>query len=175
MIKNNLIVLLCFFAVFAFTSCDDEYYGKISENLTFLNETKKDIYINFEFLDKNLLNIDTFELKNPNSSIYNRFYINKGIVKTVRLDTIFPIFQYDFDISYIKDIWITEKEFNNYVSQIQIFMIDNNDTIYANPNLYNKKSKWDYYVYSESVLFYRSNTPSVVNNNLKITNDMFVK
>lgn len=175
MTKKNLIVLLTFIATLSFVSCDDEYYGKISEELTFLNETQKDVYIKFGFLDKNLLNIDTFELKNPNSHIYNRFYIEDGIVKTVRLDTVSPNFQYDFDNSYIKDIWITEKEFNNYLSQIQIYMIDNNDTIYANPDLYNKKSRWDYYLYYDNILFIRSKKPSVVNNNLRITNDMFVK
>lgn len=173
--KKNLFILLSFVTIFSFISCYDEYSRKISEELYFVNEATTEIYIKFDFLDKNLLNIDTVELKNPNSEFFDRFFVEDGKVKIVRLNPTNITFQYQFDESYIKDIWMSEREFNHYISQIHIYKIVNNDTLFVNPNLYNKKSKWDYHIYTDGHFFYRSTVPSAVSNRLNINDNMFDK
>jgi hypothetical protein len=159
------------------TSCNDEYHGKIEEHLNLVNKTKSDVYIKFGFVKKNLLNMDSLSLNDPNNQAYNRFFIENNIVNTVRLDSVFNEFTYYFESDDIQNIWMSEKEFNQYVSQLKIYKIINNDTIYANPETYNQKSDWEYSLFYSGggILISTPTTLSNVFNYLTITDNMFAQ
>lgn len=177
MYRKTVIYLPVILLGLYFMGCNDEYHGKIEEHLNLVNKTKSDVYIKFGFVKKNLLNMDSLSLNDPNNQAYNRFFIENNIVNTVRLDSVFNEFTYYFESDDIQNIWMSEKEFNQYVSQLKIYKIINNDTIYANPETYNQKSDWEYSLFYSGggILISTPTTLSNVFNYLTITDNMFAQ
>jgi len=182
MIKKNIsLIFLVIIICASFTACNDTLpMEHITEQLYIVNKTDLEIYIRFDFLKQDFWFIDSAQMDNSLITYYDKFYKHNGIYNTVRLDTsqleYTNSFTFYFDKSFIKDLWMSESEFNRYVSQIQIFKIHNNDTVFMNPELYNNKSKWKYcfcHMVDGSMLFIDSKKFATVINTLEINKNDF--
>jgi len=76
---------------------------------------------------------------------------------------------YQFDTSLIKGLWMSEKDFNTYVSKIRIYKLKNGDTTFVAPHYYNTKSAWAYKFDNQGY----ENSPKINLNELTILPTMF--
>lgn len=147
--KMYLYYVIIVAAFLLLPSCySNQYYGKVHESLYFINQTDSLVFIRFGFEGR------------------------KSPFQTVLLDTN-QSYEYDFNESYIENLWMSENEFDGYVSQISIYSLIDNDTLYVDSSFYNHKVLWKYqYIDGNINSFYWENSPRVVDS-LYITNQMF--
>lgn len=134
--------------VLFFAGCDNSYYSKVSETLYIQNGTDSTIYVEYGFLKS----IRPFDQN--------------------RTDTVRRYFSssFQFDDAQVPDLWMSEKDFNKYVSKIKIYRILNGDSIFVSPQYYNTKSAWDYKFYTNGNYEYGIKESQ---NNLTIVPEMF--
>ncbi len=97
-------------------SCSDyNYYPRVFEVLSIKNETDFELY----FLKKNsTIYNDTFKIERA-GNFRNEIY------------------------GYEYDLWLSEAQFEDYLSDVIIFRVNNeNDTICIDPAFYRKKTNW---------------------------------
>ena len=147
---------LIFISFMLFQSCVSNYYPKISEWIYIENKTDSVIYINYSSIDS----IRYFSNQNSHS-----------------LDTTFNVFSCQFNDALIPNLWMSENKFNELVSQLQIYKIVNNDTIYVDPKYYNKKTAWKHHIsklISGSIMFKSNDIFMISDNMISIQDSMFV-
>lgn len=109
--------------VMVLTGCiDNNYYPMATETLFIQNGTDSTIYVEYGFLD-------------PINPYYRgeRDSVPKSMSSW-----------YYFENTQIKDLWMSEKNFNKYVSEIRIYRLNEGDSIFVAPHYYNTKSAWNY-------------------------------
>jgi hypothetical protein len=134
-------------------SCGDDYYQKVPEVLYIQNNTGDDFYVKYGFAE----------------SIPNAYSKNIQLIDATGRDG-----YYQFEYSTITDLWMSERQFNELVSQISIYRIQPNDTTYVNPKYYNKKSAWKHKTYSDNHYFTGKQVISSYNQ-LTVCDSMFAK
>ena len=136
-------------SVLFIASCvDNSRYPKVTEILYIHNETDSTIYIEYGFLK----HVSTYEWRIKDS-------IPKSMSSWFR-----------FDDSRVTNLWMSENDFDKYVSQLKIYKLENGDSIFVDPQYYNTKSAWDYHFYNEDDSNIKENQ-----NNLTIHSEMFNK
>ena len=105
-------------------------YSKVPESLYIQNGTESTIYVEYNFL--------------KSTNVYQR-NIKDSVPKSM------SSFYY-FDDSQITGLWISEKDFNKYVSKIRIYQLIKGDSIFVAPQYYNTKSAWNYEFYQPGYL-----------------------
>lgn len=159
--KRNIIYLNLFISLFLINGCNNETYGKFSERLFFVNETDSNVYVDFKNIKDKIVDVywnDSIDdIDNSILCVPSHYYTREII----------------FSDSAFSGLWMTENEFNQNVSQLTIYQIINNDTIYLPDSLYNSKSKWEYYIDRYYPYFDKYNDDKSVNNYLTVTNEMF--
>lgn len=129
------------------TGClDNSSYPKVAETLIIYNNTDSTIYIEYGFL----------------KSISPAGHVRRDSVPK----SMSSFFQ--FNDSMITNLWISEKDFNIYVSQLKIYRLENRDSIFVAARYYNTKSAWDYH-------FNNNNYMKENQNELNIYPEMFIK
>ena len=112
-------------AVLLLAGCmDNSRYSKVQEELIIHNGTDSTIYVEYGFLRKMNLN-------------------DRPVTDTLSVHRYMTSW-YQFDNSQINGLWISEKDFNAYVSQIRIYKLNKKDTTFVAPHYYNTKSAWAY-------------------------------
>lgn len=108
-------IILISLTVFIVSCSDYNYYPKVFEVLTFENETDYKLY----YIKKSTLTDNyTFEIERTRS------------FRT-------EIYGYEYDL------WLSEAQFEDFLSDVKIFRVNNeNDTIYIDPTYYRKKTNW---------------------------------
>ena len=110
-------------AVLMLAGCmDNSRYSKVQEQLLIHNGTDSTIYIEYGFL--RTMHLNDHQLMDSVAPAYTAWY--------------------RFEDSQINGLWISEKDFNAYVSQIRIYKLNKKDTIFVAPHYYNTKSAWAY-------------------------------
>lgn len=105
------------------TGCiDNNYNAMVSETLFIQNGTDTTIYVEYGFLDP-IITYYRGERDSVPKSLSSWYY---------------------FDNTQIKDLWMSEKNFNKYVSEIRIYKLNKGDSIFVAPHYYNTKSAWNY-------------------------------
>jgi hypothetical protein len=115
-------VLTLLFTVLITGCIDNSQYRKVTEVLIVNNGTDSTIYVEYGFL-------------RPRTS--NSRQLTDTLYKS-RLTRSW----YQFDDSQVNKLWLSEKDFNAYVSKIRIYMINKKDTMFVAPHFYNTKSAW---------------------------------
>lgn len=129
---------------------DNNYYPKVSETLTIQNGTDTTIYVEYGFIVP---------------------FSNYGRMVT---DSVPPSMTswFRFDDLLISGLWMSEKEFNSYVSKIKIYRLDKGDSIFVASHYYNSKSAWKYDFNNPG---YYDNDSKENRNELTILPEMFIK
>lgn len=139
-LQNIIITVL---VLVASTSCDTDY-PKLIESLEIENNCDKIIEISLGNLTKS------------DSSIVHKLYPHD--VDCLSVD------------SNEYDLWLSEAQFLNVISDLKIYTVDAGDTVYVNPSNYNKINLWENkYVQDIWVDGY----PSLNIHALKVTDEMF--
>lgn len=146
-----LIVGICLLTtvLFLIGCMDNSSYPKVIETLIIHNETDSTIYVKYGFLE-------------PISTYYRR--VTDSVPKSMSS-------WYSFDDSQITGLWISEKDFNKYVSKIRIYRLNKGDSTFVAPHYYNTKSAWNYTFYSG----YYDHSMKENHNELTILPEMFNK
>ena len=153
-LKSAITSALFLFTVSSFfVSCVDDFYPKVNEVLYFKNNTDDNFFVKYGFTD----------------SIPNAYRKNIQLI-----DTLYFHNEYEFENSMITDLWMSESKFNELVSQISIYRIQNNDTSYVNPKYFNKKSAWEHSTFGDDNLF-NVNPPNFSYNQLTVCDSMFAE
>lgn len=138
---QNIIIAVIVFIVS--TGCDTDY-PKLCESLEIENNCDKTIEISLGSLTKS------------DSS------------------TIHKVYPYDVDClivdSYEYDLWLSEAQFLNLISDLKIYTVDAGDTVYIKPSHYNKINLWENEYVQD---YWIEGYPSVNKHLLKVTNEMF--
>ena len=145
MYSSRFLLFICI-GIVAFTSCEP-YYPKVSEVLLYTNKTDSTVYIYYGFLHK------TESVFADNGSVQYYYGSNSFV----------------FDNSLVTNLWMSEQDFNKYVSQIKMYRVTLGDTTYVNPLFYANKSLWKHTYHSEYNVGMREST-----NELTITPEMFI-
>jgi hypothetical protein len=102
---------------------DNNYYSsKVGEILYIQNGTDSTIYVEYGFL------------RTINPYMHR---VRDSIPRS--MSTL-----YRFDDLLINGLWMSEKDFNAYVSKIRIYKLSRRDTTFVAPHYYNTKSVWIY-------------------------------
>jgi len=123
------------------------YSSKVEETLYIQNGTDSTIYVEYGFL----------RISNP----YMR-RVRDSIPRSMSTS-------YRFVDSQINGLWMSEKDFNGYVSKIRIYKLKKTDTTFVAPRYFNKKSVWKYHFDNEGYDF----NPRMSLNDLTILPTMF--
>lgn len=136
-------IIIAFLVFMVFTGCDTDY-PKLCESLEIENNCDKVIEVSFGALTK------------EDSSIINKVY------------------PYAVDYMVVDsneyDLWLSEAQFLNLISDIKIYTVDAGDTIYIDPSHYNKITQWENKYVQD---YWIDGYPSVNRHLLKVTNEMF--
>lgn len=139
-LQNIIIAVLVFMAS---TACDTDY-PKLCESLEIENNCDKAIEVSFGALTK------------KDSSIIRKVYPYAVDYLAVDSD------EYD--------LWLSEAQFLNVISDLKIYTVDAGDTVYINPSHYNKITLWENEYVQD---YWIEGYPSVNRHLLKVTNEMF--
>lgn len=152
--KPAIITAIILFVVTSFLmSCGDDYYEKVQEVLYIKNNTGNELYVKYGFAD----------------FIPNAYRNNIQLIGPMGRSG-----YYSFEYSMIPDLWMSEKQFNELVSQISIYRIQGNDTSYVDPKYYNTKSAWEHSSHSNNGYFNHKQLISSCNL-LTVYDSMFTK
>lgn len=130
-----------------FVSCGNSYYPKVSESLCIINNSDTTIIVEYRF-----------------DSLPSYFY--KGVKDTIPS----KMASRKFIQNNTEDLWIREAAFEKLIAQIRIYRIENNDTIFIDKSLYNKRIHWNYFYNRDFESISAENT-----NSLTVKNEMFNK
>ena len=126
--KTKISFIISVFSILVMvliTGCmDKSHYQKVTEKLVIKNGTDSTIYVEYVFL---------------RNVISNRHQLTDTLCKSQHMTS-----WYEFNDSQISKLWLSEKDFNAYVSQIRIYKLNKKDTTFVAPHYYNTKSAWAY-------------------------------
>jgi len=151
--KNRFLIVsigLMTAVLFLVGCMDNNYYPKASETLYIQNGTDETIYVEYGFLEP-----------------INRY----GRRVTDSVPTSMSSW-FRFDETQITGLWMSEKEFNMYVSKIRIYRLNKGDSTFITPHFFNSKSAWNYNLVSQG---YFDNDLKEIRNVLTILPEMFNK
>jgi len=124
--KTKISFIISVFSILVMaliTGCiDTNNYRKVTEVLIINNGTDSTIYVEYGFLRPR-----TSNSRQLTDTLYKSRLIRSW---------------YQFDDSQVNKLWLSEKDFNAYVSKIRIYMINKKDTMFVAPHFYNTKSAW---------------------------------
>jgi hypothetical protein len=122
--KNSLLLgMIGVLTTVLLAGCmDNSKYPKVSETLYIYNGTDSTIYVEYGFSNR----------------FYSYYRNNTDSLPKTRLS------MYRFGDSQINGLWISEKDFNAYVSKIRIYKLNKKDTTFVAQHYYNSKSMWTY-------------------------------
>jgi hypothetical protein len=151
--KNRFLIVsigLMTTVLFLVGCMDNNYYPKVSETLNIQNGTDTTIYVEYGFLEPDIY---------PGRKVTVSF--TKSMSGWLR-----------FEDTQITGLWMSEKEFNKYVSKIRIYNLIKGDSIFVDPHYFNTKSAWksNFYNSGSSIHDYKENR-----NELTILPEMFNK
>jgi len=147
--KANIIGISLIISVLLLAACiDNSRYPKVVETLYIHNETDTTIYVEYGFL------------KQMNG--YGRG-VKDSVPKSMQT-------WFQFDDSLVTNLWMSEQDFNKYVSQLKIYKLVKGDSIFVAPRYYNAKSVWDCKFYGGYESDFKENQ-----NDLTIHPEMFNK
>ncbi len=124
--RNGFLIIgigLMTTALFLTGCMDTNLISRVSESLEIQNGTDSTIYVEYGFLDP-----------------LNAYY-NGGVRDSVPMSLSSRYYFYNMQET---DLWMSEKNFNKYVSEIRIYRLVKGDSIFVEPHYYNTKSAWNY-------------------------------
>ena len=145
-----LLVVICFMNLF-FAGCEQPLYRAIPESIQFKNGCSFDIVVQFD------------------TANFNRGYdfMSEAMIYTINPNT----WTYPMLLKYKKyDLIMHDSIFSAIISSITIYQIDEDDTIFVNPEIYNKRTAWESTVYMDELGFHFD---KYVINYFKINESMF--
>jgi len=155
--KTKISFIISVFSILVMvliTGCmDKSHYRKVTEKLVIKNGTDSTIYVEYVFL---------------RNVISNRHQLTDTLCKSQHMTS-----WYEFNDSQISKLWLSEKDFNAYVSKIRIYMINKKDTLFVAQHYYNTKSAWT--CHFENAYYDFDMNFKIIQNDLTILPTMFNK